>query len=162
MSNRHIAGQTLPQHRGTDREPLFRIHRWLANLCALAIGNVESFPYAPVTHPFIERLIGTIRRECLDRAFFWNAMNLTRTLAQFQDDYTTFAAFIARWRERPPLLLLRSIITRGSRTLATRSRPRSPLEHHFATHSRTRRCPGREDVLSAVCPQKHEGARRLA
>src|ERR1700738_1762786 len=27
--------------------------------------------HAPVSHPFIERLIGTIRREYLDRMFFW-------------------------------------------------------------------------------------------
>jgi len=24
-------------------------------------------PYVPLSHPFVERLIGTIRRECLDR-----------------------------------------------------------------------------------------------
>ena len=31
-----------------------------------------SVPYAPVSHPFVERLIGTIRRECLDRTFSLN------------------------------------------------------------------------------------------
>jgi hypothetical protein len=50
----------------TDHDPLFRIHRWLANLRVLAIEEVESVPYAPASHPFIERLIGTVRREYLD------------------------------------------------------------------------------------------------
>ena len=27
-------------------------------------------------HPFIERLIGTVRRECLDRTLFWTAGDL--------------------------------------------------------------------------------------
>lgn len=44
-----------------------------------------SVPYIPVSHPFIERLIGTIRREYLDRVFFWNAVDLSRKLEPFRD-----------------------------------------------------------------------------
>jgi transposase InsO family protein len=87
MFNRAIAGQQLPKHLSSDHDPLFRFHRWLANLRVLAIEEVKSVPYTPVSHPFIERLIGTIRREYLDRAFFWNAMDLPRKLAEFQDYY---------------------------------------------------------------------------
>ena len=36
-----------------------------------------------------ERLIGTIRREYLDRMLFWNAADLKRKLAQFGDYYNT-------------------------------------------------------------------------
>ncbi|TMH36871.1 MAG: transposase, partial [Betaproteobacteria bacterium] len=53
----------------------------------LEIEEIKSVPYAPVSHPFIERLIGTIRREHLDRVFFWNAMDLTRKLEEFGDYY---------------------------------------------------------------------------
>jgi putative transposase len=28
----------------------------------------------PLSHPFVERLIGTIRRERLDRTLFWTLM----------------------------------------------------------------------------------------
>ena len=52
-----------------------RFHRWLANLRVLDIGEIKSVPYAPVSHPFVERLIGTIRREVLDQLFFWNALD---------------------------------------------------------------------------------------
>ena len=75
MFNRAIAGQRLPRHVSTDHDPLFRFHRWLANLRVLAIAEVKSAPYAPVSHPFIERLIGTVRREYLDHVFFWNAID---------------------------------------------------------------------------------------
>jgi len=40
-----------------------------------------------VSHPFVERLIGTIRREYLDRVFFWNAVDLARKLEAFRDYY---------------------------------------------------------------------------
>jgi putative transposase len=87
MFNRAVAGQPLPKRVSTDHDPLFRFHRWLANLRVLAIEEVKSVPYAPVSHPFIERLIGTIRREYLDRVFFWNAIDLTRKLDSFADYY---------------------------------------------------------------------------
>lgn len=63
MFNHAIAGQQLPKHLSTDHDPLFRFHRWLANLRVLAIEEVKLVPYAPVSHPFIERLIGTIRHK---------------------------------------------------------------------------------------------------
>ena len=87
MFNRAIAGERLPKHLSTDHDPLFRFHRWLANLRVLEIDEIKSVPYAPVSHPFVERLIGTIRREYLDRLFFWNAVDLTRKLEAFRDYY---------------------------------------------------------------------------
>ncbi len=87
MFNHAIAGQPLPKHLSTDHDPLFRFHRWLANLRVLEIEEIKSVPYAPVSHPFVERLIGTIRREYLDRVFFWNAVDLARKLDEFADYY---------------------------------------------------------------------------
>jgi len=87
MFNHAIAGQRLPKRVSTDHDPLFRFHRWLANLRVLAIEEVKSVPYAPVSHPFIERLIGTVRREYLDQVFFWNAIDLRRKLDAFADYY---------------------------------------------------------------------------
>jgi putative transposase len=42
----------------------------------LEIEEIKSVPYTPVSHPFVERLIGTIRREHLHQVFFWNAADL--------------------------------------------------------------------------------------
>jgi transposase InsO family protein len=78
--NHAVAGRPPPKHLSTDHDPLFRFHRWLANLRVLEIEEIKSVPYAPVSHPFIERLIGTIRREYLDQVYFWNALDLTRKL----------------------------------------------------------------------------------
>lgn len=87
MFNHAVAGRLLPKHASTDHDPLFQFHRWLANLCVLEIEEIKSVPYASVSHPFVERLIGTIRREYLDRIFFWNAVDLARKLGEFGDYY---------------------------------------------------------------------------
>jgi putative transposase len=41
MFNHAIAGQPLPKHVSTDHDPVFRFHRWLANLRALEIEEVK-------------------------------------------------------------------------------------------------------------------------
>ena len=38
----------------------------------------------PLSHPFVERLIGTVRREFLDYVLFWTARDLDLKLADFQ------------------------------------------------------------------------------
>ena len=87
LFNQAIAGQTPPKRISTDHDPLFRFHRWLANLRILEIDEIKSVPYAPMSHPFVERLIGTIRREYLDRTLFWNSTDLNRKLQAFQRYY---------------------------------------------------------------------------
>ena len=51
------------------------------------VSAVQSVPYVPVSHPFVERLIGTLRRECVDRMLFWSASDLEHKLEAFQDFY---------------------------------------------------------------------------
>ena len=57
------------------------------NLRILEIQEIKTVPYVPLSHPFIERLIGTIRREFLDPVFFWNANDLERKLEGFRQYY---------------------------------------------------------------------------
>jgi putative transposase len=40
-----------------------------------------------LSHPFVARLLGTMRREFLDHVMFWNARDLERKLAEFQTYY---------------------------------------------------------------------------
>ena len=46
-------------------------------------------------HPFVERLIGTLRRECVDRMLFWSTSDLERKLEAFQDFYNVHRAHAA-------------------------------------------------------------------
>jgi hypothetical protein len=40
-----------------------------------------------LSHPFVERLIGTVRREYLDQVPFWSARDLERKWSSYQDYY---------------------------------------------------------------------------
>jgi transposase InsO family protein len=41
----------------------------------------------PLSHPFVERLIGTIRRELLDQVPYWTSTDLERKLSDFTHYY---------------------------------------------------------------------------
>src|ERR1039457_3353906 len=89
MFNQAISEQGLPTRLSTDHDPLFRFHRWQANLRILDVETVQTVPQVPWSHPFIERLIGTLRREYLDRLFFWTADDLERKLESFKNYHNT-------------------------------------------------------------------------
>jgi putative transposase len=84
MFNVAIHGRGTPRHLSTDHDPLFEAHRWTANLRILEIDEIKTVPHVPLSHPFVERLIGTVRREFLDHVLFWNARDLERKLTDFQ------------------------------------------------------------------------------
>ena len=76
---------TLPKYLSSDHDPLYRFHQWEANLRVLNVEQIKTVPYVPLSHPFIERLIGTLRRECLDQLLFWTATDLEVKLIAFKD-----------------------------------------------------------------------------
>ena len=86
MFRRAVAGYSaLPKYLSTDHDPLYLFERWQANLRILDVTEIKTVPYVPLSHPFIERLIGSIRREFLDRTFFWTAIDLENKLLEFQN-----------------------------------------------------------------------------
>ncbi|MGH9370472.1 MAG: transposase [Vicinamibacterales bacterium] len=87
MFNRATRGQPSPRYLSADHDPLYRFHQWQANLRILDVKEIKTVPHVPLSHPFVERLIGTIRRECLDRTLFWTAADLEMKLAEFQRYY---------------------------------------------------------------------------
>ncbi len=87
MFNQAISGEGLPRRLSTDQDPLFQFHRWQANLRILEVETVQTVPRVPWSHPFVERLIGTIRREYLDHLFFWTVDDLERKLDLFKNYY---------------------------------------------------------------------------
>jgi putative transposase len=87
MFNQIISGKTLPKYLSSDNDPLFLFHRWKANLRIMEVNEIKSIPGNPVSHPFIERVIGSTRREYLDHILFFNAKDLQNKLDQFQNYY---------------------------------------------------------------------------
>ena len=87
MFNKVASQKNMPLYISTDHDPLFQFHRWKANLGVLEIEEIKSIPFTPISHPFVERLIGTVRRECLDQTLFWNEADLQNKLDDFTDYY---------------------------------------------------------------------------
>jgi putative transposase len=84
MFNQAIVGAGLPRHLSSDNDPLFKFQQWKANLRILEIDEIKTVAYVPVSHPFVERLIGSIRGEHLNHALFWNAADLESKLRRYQ------------------------------------------------------------------------------
>jgi putative transposase len=101
MFNHATRGQSLPRYLSADHDPLYRFHQWQANLRILNIREVKTVPYVPWSHPVVERLIGTVRRECLDRTLFWTVADLEQKLLEFQQYYNGHRAHAGR-AGRPP------------------------------------------------------------
>ena len=90
MFNTAISIESLPKYLSSDNDPLFQYYRWQANLRILDIQEIKTLPHVPLSHPFVERLIGTIRREFLDQTLFWYASDLERKLADYRHYYNTY------------------------------------------------------------------------
>ena len=87
MFNSIIGGSKNPRYLSSHHDPLFRFRQWNANLRILEMMELKTVPYVPLSHPFVERLIGTVRREYLDQVPFWGALDLDRKLLRFKDYY---------------------------------------------------------------------------
>src|SRR3984885_14465754 len=77
-----------------DRDAIYG-DDWVEMTKGLGIEEVITAPRSPWQNPFLERLIGSVRRECLDHMIVWNERSLRRTLrsyfAYYQDSRTHLA-----------------------------------------------------------------------
>ena len=105
----------MPNFLSSDNDPLYRFYQWQANLRILDVTDIKSVPYAPLSHPFVERLIGTVRREYLDHILFWTTADLENKLLDFRTYFNNHRAHDSLEGRTPdtsvsrPLAKLRSI-----------------------------------------------------
>src|SRR5262245_2643916 len=131
MFQQAIRQQSVPKYLSTDNDPLYRFHQWQANLRVLEVIEVKTVPGVPLSHPFVERLIGTIRRECLDRTLFWTTADLEAKLRDFQSYFNGYRSHSGLGGRLPepgrdgPTSPIRSLHTSGGSTVAC-IRRRSP------------------------------------
>src|SRR5215831_16153783 len=58
-------------------------------------AKLKQFPVFRSCIPSFERLIGTVRRECLDQFLFWSASDLELKLFEFKEYYNKYRAHSA-------------------------------------------------------------------
>ncbi len=61
--------------------------RFSQRVKAMGIKEVLSAPRAPWQNPYVERVIGSIRRECLDHVIIFNERHLHQVLSSYLDYY---------------------------------------------------------------------------
>jgi putative transposase len=102
MFHRAIRGHgSMPKYISSDHDPLYRFHQWQANLRILEVTEIKTVPYVPLSHPFVERLIGTIRRECLDRTLFWTSADLENKMLDFRSYFNDHRTHTSREGRTP-------------------------------------------------------------
>ncbi|MFK7824035.1 MAG: integrase core domain-containing protein, partial [Oligoflexales bacterium] len=74
-----------PKYLSTDNDPVFNYHLWQIYIEMMNIEQVKSIPGVPTSHPYIERCIGSTRREFLDQTLFWSQADLDMKLKQYQE-----------------------------------------------------------------------------
>jgi len=79
-------GRKQPESRGDwllrDRDSIYS-DAFKRTVSGMAITEVVSSPASPWQNPFVERLIGSVRRECLDHLIILNAAHPHRVLTAY-------------------------------------------------------------------------------
>jgi putative transposase len=73
---------TAPAYLLRDRDRVYG-ERFQRRVKDLGIDEVLTTPHSPWQNPFVERLIGSVRRECLDHVLVLNELHLRRILRAY-------------------------------------------------------------------------------
>jgi transposase InsO family protein len=93
-------GDTAPRwiHRDRDRIYGAAFERPVAGM---GIAEVVSAPASPWQNPYVERVIGSIRRECLDHVIVLNEAHLRRVLTSCLRYYHRSRTHLALEKDTP-------------------------------------------------------------
>jgi putative transposase len=73
---------SAPSYLLRDRDKIYG-HSFRQRVRGMGIDEILTAPHSPWQNPFAERLIGSIRRECLDHVLVLGERHLRRTLARY-------------------------------------------------------------------------------
>ena len=74
--------ETAPRYLLRDRDGVYGVE-FSSRVKGMGICEVKTAPRSPWQNPYVERLIGTLRRECLDHVVVLNETHLRRLLRQY-------------------------------------------------------------------------------
>ncbi len=91
---------SAPRYLLRDRDRIFG-HDFVEQVTAMGIKQVLSAPRSPWQRAYVERVIGTIRRECLDHTVVFNESSLSRHLQVFAGYYHRTRTHLALEKNGP-------------------------------------------------------------
>lgn len=92
--------ESAPKYLLRDRDRIFG-HEFIEQVKAMGIKQVLSVPRSPWQRGHIERLIGSIRRECLDHLIVFNEHTVRRHLHAYADYYHRARTHLALQKDCP-------------------------------------------------------------
>ena len=90
----------LPRYLPRDRDAIFGAD-FRDLVLDLGMREVLSAPRSPWLRAYIERVIGSIRRECLDHVIVFHEASLRRTLASYLDYYHRSRTHLSLGKDSP-------------------------------------------------------------
>ena len=90
----------LPRYLLRDRDRIFG-NDFREQVRDLGIHEVLSTPRSPWQRAYVERVIGSIRRECLDHVIVFQENSLRRTLASYFDYYHRSRTHLSLGKDTP-------------------------------------------------------------
>jgi putative transposase len=88
-----------PRYLVHDRDTAF--HAWATAMPALGMEDVVTAVRSPWQNAYAERLIGSIRRECLDHIIISNERGLRRVLRAYVEYYLRFRTHLSLDKDAP-------------------------------------------------------------
>jgi hypothetical protein len=93
----------------------------------MGLEEVLTAPRAPWQSPFVERVIGSLRRECLDHVIVWNERSLRPCLQQHLAYYHAWRTHLAPDKDAP---VQRPVQPRAA-AIIVRVPHLGGLQHHY-------------------------------
>jgi transposase InsO family protein len=91
---------TAPRYLLRDRDASYG-QDFREHVRAMGIKEVVTAPRSPWQNAYVERAIGSIRRECLDYIVIFNERHLRRTLSSYADYYHRSRTYLALDKDCP-------------------------------------------------------------
>ena len=92
--------ETAPRYILRDRDGIYG-RDFQRRVAGIGIEQVCTAPRSPWQNPFVERLIGTVRQECLDHLIIWDECHLRRILRNYFAYYHGDRTHLSLKKEAP-------------------------------------------------------------
>jgi len=89
-----------PRYVLRDRDAIYG-QDFAGMMKGMGMEEVMSAPRSPWQNPYVERIVGSIRRECLDHVIVWNERSLRRSLRNYFAYYHRSRTHLALGKDSP-------------------------------------------------------------
>jgi len=92
--------ETAPRFLLRDRDQIYG-EEFRRRVAGMRIEEVMTAPHSPWQSPYVERLIGSIRRECLDHVIVLGENHLRRIMRSYIAYYHRSRTHLSLWKDAP-------------------------------------------------------------